>query len=233
MSDGRANALPCPPLATPMLELLGVLIGVRALKFIMNELYEQVTHMVIFTDSLCVLHWLTTKKPLSSFVVNRLKEIMPCKGVVFKHLSSEQNLADLATRGKPPSELTSMWWNGPSWLNQPEKQWPDQKTPAIDINHQQLFEGELRGGKILFEAKLVNGEIPSKEFQISRNLSDIDIKRFSSLHKLLRVTAWFLRFVDKLLKKGITTGPITALELKLARRQWEQQTQNDYYYDVI
>ena len=83
----------------PRLELLGVLIGVRTLKFIMNELYIQVTHMVVFTDSLCVLHWLTTKKPLSSFVVNRLKEIMACKGVVFKHLPSEQNPADLATRG--------------------------------------------------------------------------------------------------------------------------------------
>ena len=126
-----------------------------------------------------------------------------------------------------------MWWNGPSWLNQPEKQWPDQKTPAMDINHQQLFEGELREGKILFEAKLVSGEIPSKEFQISKNLSDIDIKRFSLLHKFLRVTAWLLRFVDKLLKKGITTGPITAVELKLARRLWEQQTQYDYYSDVI
>ena len=92
----------------PRLELLGVLIGVRALKFVMKELYEQVTRMVIFTDSLCVLHWLTTRKPLSSFVVNRLKEIMACDGVAFKHIPSDQNPADWATRGKPPSELTSM-----------------------------------------------------------------------------------------------------------------------------
>ena len=217
----------------PRLELLGVLIGVRALKFVMKELYEQVTRMVVFTDSLCVLHWLTTRKPLSSFVVNRLKEIMACEGVAFKHIPSDQNPADWATRGKPPSELTSMWWNGPSWLNEPDKQWPDGKTPALDINHQQLFEGEIRGNKILFEAKLISGETPSKEVQIRKNLSDIEIKRFSSLHKLLRVTAWLLRFVDKLLKRDITTGPITASELQLARLLWEQQTQHDYYSDII
>ena len=93
----------------PRLELLGVLTGVRALKFVMNELHLQVTRMVLFTDSLCVLHWLTSKKPLSSFVTNRVKEIISLKGVTFRHIPSEQNPADLATRGKSPSELSSLW----------------------------------------------------------------------------------------------------------------------------
>ena len=79
----------------------------------MNELHLQVTHMILFTDSLCVLHWLTSKKPLSSFVINRVKEIVSFKGVTFRHILSEQNPAYLATRGKPPSELSSLWWNGP------------------------------------------------------------------------------------------------------------------------
>ena len=54
------------------LELLGVLIGIRALKF---ELHLLVTYKAVFTDSLCVLHWLQTKKPLFPFETNRLKEI--------------------------------------------------------------------------------------------------------------------------------------------------------------
>ena len=37
----------------PRLELLGVLIGIRALKF---ELHLPVTYKMVFTDSLCVLH---------------------------------------------------------------------------------------------------------------------------------------------------------------------------------
>jgi len=47
----------------PRLELLGVLIGVRVLKFVMKELHVQVTHTFVFSDSLCVFHWLSTKKP--------------------------------------------------------------------------------------------------------------------------------------------------------------------------
>ncbi|XP_065896198.1 uncharacterized protein [Dysidea avara] len=86
----------------PRLELMGVLIGVRALKFVTSELHLQ------------------SKKPLSAFVTNRLKEIKSLKEVTFKHVSSEDNPADLATRGKSPRELTSsIWWMGPTWLKKP------------------------------------------------------------------------------------------------------------------
>ena len=63
-----------PPGTTiPRLELLGVLIGVRALKFVWKQLYQKVP-CHLFTDSVCVLHWLETSKPLSVFVTNRVKE---------------------------------------------------------------------------------------------------------------------------------------------------------------
>ena len=139
----------------------------------------------------------------------------------------------MATRGQPPSELSSMWWNGPSWLTQPEQQWPDSKTPALDSNTQQLCESEVKHVKTLFEAKLVNGEAPSKESEITKNLSDINEKRFSSLHKLLRVTAWIMRLADRLMKRDIRTGPITTSELQLGRLLWEQQIQHKHYFEVI
>ena len=79
--------------------------------------------MFILTNSLCVLHWLQTKKPLSVFVANRLKEIRPLEGVTIKHVPCEDNPADLATRGKSPRQLSSsIWWNGPKWLKEPEEQ---------------------------------------------------------------------------------------------------------------
>ena len=118
----------------PRLELLGVLIGVRALKFVTKELHVEVAHTFLFTDSLCVFHWLVTKKPLSVFVTNRLREITALEGVCFRHIPSEENPADIATRGKAPIELSSMWWKGPSWLRKCEQQWPTSKTPAMDDN---------------------------------------------------------------------------------------------------
>ena len=59
----------------PRLGLMGVLIGVRALKFVTSELRLQLTNTIIFTDSMCVLHWLQSQKPLSIFVTNRLNHL--------------------------------------------------------------------------------------------------------------------------------------------------------------
>ena len=61
---------------------------------------------------MCVVHWIKSQKPLSLFVTNRLKEIRSIEGLKFKHLSSEDNPADLPTRGKCPKDLkSSIWWN--------------------------------------------------------------------------------------------------------------------------
>ena len=114
----------------PRLELMGVLIGVRALKFVTSELRLRLKNTIVFTDSMCVLHWLQSQKPLSVFVTNRLKEIKSFEGATFKHVSSEDNPADVATRGKCPKELTSSnWWIGPTWLKYPVNQWPIFKIP--------------------------------------------------------------------------------------------------------
>ena len=40
----------------PRLKFLGVLVGVRALKFVLRELYLHVTSSITFTDSMCVVH---------------------------------------------------------------------------------------------------------------------------------------------------------------------------------
>ena len=214
----------------PRLELLGVLIGVRTLKFVIKELHLLIDHTFVFTDSLCVLYWLLTKKPLSIFVTNRLKEIRALEGVCFRHVPSEDNPADLATRGKAPTELSSMWWKGPSWLSKCEHYWPTSKTPVMDNGCQQLFESEIKPSKVLYEAKLVVGEAPCGE---RVDLSDIGSTKFLSLYKLLRVTGWILRFISRLKTGNCKAGPITTLELEQAKLLWDKHVQLEHYYDVI
>ena len=182
----------------PRLELLGVLVGVRALKFVRQQLHQELP-CHLFTDSVCVLYWLETSKPLSVFVSNRVKEIKTLETVKFSHVSSEDNPADLATRGKSPEELpSSIWWNGPLWLTKPIEQWPHPEM-IIDANSRKESESEVKGNKVLYEAKLISAEGPSKE---PVDLSDIDERRYSSLYKLLRATAWVSRFTNNLRKRN-------------------------------
>ncbi|XP_065886729.1 uncharacterized protein [Dysidea avara] len=129
-----------------------------------------------------------------------------------------KNPADLATRGKSLSELLqSTWWNGPSWLTKPQNQWPEYNVP--EANPQAEMKSEVKN-EIIFEAKLMVGQ-------------DIDAERFSSLQKLLRTTAWILRYANRLLKKQINSGPLTAPEIKKAKELWDLHIQGKCFSDTI
>ena len=47
----------------------------------------------------------------------------------WQHVSTEENPADLCTRGANPSELADspLWWNGPDWLTKDFKEWSKMK----------------------------------------------------------------------------------------------------------
>ena len=70
---------------------------------------------MLWTDSTCVLHWLKTTKPLPLFVENRVAEIKRVSDITFHYIPSDQNHADLPTRGLPANELSdvTLWWHGP------------------------------------------------------------------------------------------------------------------------
>ena len=168
------------------------------------------------------------KKPLSLFVTNRLKEIMGLEGVCFRHVPSEDNQADSATRGKVPIELSSTWWKGSSWLSKGEDNWPTSKTPLMDNGGQQKFESEMKSSKILSKL-VVAEELCGKRI----DLSDIDSTRFLSLCTLLRVTGWIFHFINRLKKGSCHKGPITTLKFEQAKLLWDKHIQLEHYYDII
>ena len=86
-------------LTIPQLELLAVLSGIRAIKFVTKELRLKIARRILWTDSQHVLHWLKTKKPLSVFIENRIEEIKSEKDVIFCYVATDHNPPYLATRG--------------------------------------------------------------------------------------------------------------------------------------
>ena len=85
-----------------------------------------------WTDFTIALHWLSRlHKTRKTFVQNRVSEIQKIQPRSdWKHVPSEENPADLASRGCSANVLvkSTLWWSGPSWLTAPEATWPDLKV---------------------------------------------------------------------------------------------------------
>ena len=97
---------------------MALLIGFCSLKFVLKEFGLESTQIIIWADSKCILNWLKSKKLLSVFVKNRITEITSEKNVEFRYINTNDNPADLPSRGMSSKELkqSTLWWNGLEWL---------------------------------------------------------------------------------------------------------------------
>ena len=149
----------------------------------------------------------------------------------FKHVPTEDNPADMATRGKTLQERSiSMSWKGPYWLVNHEKEWLDWKPPVSNVD----FDTECKGNRVFFETKLIMAEGSTIEKQAKTCIVNlINEKRFSTLLKLLKVTAWFIRATSKFMKRNAEEGALTARELQESRYLWDLYIQKKYFRDII
>ena len=209
------------------LELRGTLIGVRCLNFVQKELRLPIHKRILWTDSQCVLHWLVSKKLLDTFVENRLKEIQAQSNLNYRYIASSNNPADTSTRSKTIEELenSSLWWKGPTWLTLPEHTWPTWNMPEITEETLRELEAETKGPKTIYETSNVAGNNAVSTFELME-------ETYSNFSKLIRVTAWILRFIRDLKHNTKQTGSITALELKTAKKHWEIHIQQKNFPDV-
>ena len=114
------------------------------------------------------------------YVANQVNEINNLtEPQCWRYCPSDDNPADLPSRGITATQLISCshWWNGPSWLSQPEFQW------SADLKSTENVQEEER----VFSVVKVNSVDNTKSF--------IESERFSSLRTLLRVTAYVLWFL--------------------------------------
>ncbi|XP_032679535.1 uncharacterized protein LOC116847984 [Odontomachus brunneus] len=91
------------------------------------------------------------------------------------------------------------WWEGPKWLKENENSWP-KEDEELSINAPEERK------KVVIAAAITERPI-------------IDYKRFSSFNKLLRVTAYVLRFSVNVKCKTVKRelGPITNVEINKAK----------------
>jgi hypothetical protein len=121
----------------PRMELLGVLIGVRALATVKAQLRLEGAPEYAWVDNKPVLHWLNSTEHQPVFVKNRLEEIRRSSHIRFAYVPTAENPADWCTRPHPAAELADVegvakqWWSGPEWLAQPPEKWPRELVVEI------------------------------------------------------------------------------------------------------
>ena len=180
----KTRVAPVKELTLPQLELMAAVIGARLVHHLRDTLeYKDIT---LWSDSQIVLQWLKTSKLLKRFISNRIGEIKQLTiNCNWKYCPTNCNPADLLTRGMNAKQFmeNSLWKYGPEWLTT-KNMYPDVKL-NIDTN------------SVL---SVVSNDDENEDDKIVKGTLGIDtimdINKFSSYRKLLRITAYVLRFIS-------------------------------------
>ena len=223
----KTRVAPLQGQTIPRLELLSAFLLSKLVASVYTSLQHHMAPLDIrcYTDSQVALYWVRGKdKEWKPFVQNRVKEIR--RNVhpdLWHHCPGVTNLADLPSRGITMMELAAsqLWHSGPEWLH-------------LDVPIHSEIESLPMPESCTQELKSTNNS--------SHNLLVADKKPtigdlvhcedFSDLQRLLRVTAYVLRAVDRFKAKRSSDSnpPSTSLkpqEIAAAELLWISHVQKD------
>lgn len=243
----KHRVAPVKPVTTPRLELCAAALLGELTQTIKRAYGFDFVRTNCWTDSSIVLNWMV-KDPtaLKMFVHNRIQSIRDSTAdSEWRHVSSQDNPADVLSRGEWPEmiEANNGWWNGPEWLVRPSQEWP-MSQPELTVQITKQVEAEMKSNwldrlnegeklrpiqkamvNVAFEMRGVN-KFPCVK-------SDV-LTRTSEFRRLIRRTAWILRFADNSRlheerKQDRQTGEITDIEEERALFCWVRREQEKFY----
>nr|XP_015917540.1 uncharacterized protein LOC107447197 [Parasteatoda tepidariorum] len=104
---GKSRISPLKRVTVPRWELCAAFLLVRLITKVKSALQFESTDIFLWSDSMIVLSWIR-KEPfhLKTYIANRVASIQDLTQVQqWRHVSSENNLADIISRGMNPEKL--------------------------------------------------------------------------------------------------------------------------------
>ena len=195
----KTRVAPAKGMTIPRLELLAALLLSKLMVSVSCALEPELTldDSSCFTDSKVTLYWIQGQtKEWKQFVQNRVRDIRRLLPIhVWKHCSRRENPADIPSRGMDLAELANnpLWLNGPKWLcNSGEKK--------SQVDEDSVPEGSLD------EIKVGSRQLMQSTHNLISSEHDpgepiMECKNFSTLKRLLRITARVFKVIEVLKAK--------------------------------
>ena len=215
---------PLKNISIDRIELCAAVINKRLKQTILNECRYKFEHIYHIVDSQ-IVHAMIRKETygFNTFAATRVGEIQEGTQISdWYWIPGENNIADWLTRGKSPNDIgmDSKWQKGPPFLKQPESEWPISQC----ITKQPLPDTITQGIANVITAKEPQDTIATR----------INIQRYSSYTKLLRVTARILAIYKKSPKTSFknATKQLLYEDILTAETFWIIQVQQEMESDI-
>ena len=212
----KSRVIPLKGTSTiPRLELQAAVMAARLSRLIQKESGLIINKEHFWTDSMIVLGYIRNdSKRFHVFVANRVREIRDSTEVSnWHHVPTEDNPADVASRGCTVLELSSKkWFSGPNFLWKGTSCWPI--SDSVD------------GNLDLSDPEVKRVKTNATNTCNSQSWMESIAKRCSSWNKLTKVIAICMKIARK---KTLKCAPMLDLPLPEAERMICKLAQEDFF----